>query len=79
MVMGHVIRMDSVSKSDRRDWEAEASLCGFTKACAIINQLSGLRTCEQRTAVENWSASECGKITAEEKAVLEEFYGWRRT
>jgi hypothetical protein len=73
-----ILRMDKFPKSSRHDWEAEAKLAGFTKALGVVHGLSGLRTAEQRTAIENWSAAECGKLTREERDALMEFYGWDR-
>lgn len=73
-----ILSMESAPRTSRHDAEAEASLSGFSKACAIIHQLSGLRTAEQQTAIENWAAAECGKLTREERDALREFYGWER-
>lgn len=76
LMTADVIRMDSFPKASRQQRQDEATLSGFTKALGVVHGLSGLRTAEQRTAIENWTA--CGKLSGAEKAALMEFYGWER-
>jgi hypothetical protein len=71
-----ILSISSMPRNGARDWEAETMLSGFTKALAVVQSLSGLRTAEQRTAVENWAAAECGKLSASERDALFKYFNW---